>query len=321
MPMPSNAHLNWHPFLGICRHDYIVPPAPPTVWWFLDADIVNGVTGLFAWPTAEFPYPPARRPSHGEVLDMSVPMQGNGTDATLLVPHVPIPPLPGPLLPLIILMGSSKIIMASSRTRVWCKGMTGLQGEQELAVGCCVFPYFPLSLNLQCWDFACKKFDMSIGAPMMSDVVVAPNTVQVGISLSDYIAALIAWAIDVALAILMALGSKGLKKGWASHTAAAEREAKAAADKAMAKASEDAIEEGLSREAADELGEAAWKKAYQEATKPSFLGSVLKKITSKAGGTEWLLTLGLKLPYRMLVQNTEWYRDDIQNPVEDEVGI
>lgn len=314
MPMPSNAHLIWHPFVGVCRHDYIIPPAIPTVWWFIDADIVNGVTGLFAWPTAAFPFPPARRPSHGEILDMGVPMEGHGTDATLIVPHIPVPPVPSPLLPLIILLGSSKIIMASNRTRIWCKGMTGLSGEDEVAAGCCVFPYIPISLNLQCWDFACKKYDMSIGAPMMSDVVVAPNTVQLGISLSDYLSALIDWAIDVALAILMALGSKGLKKAWASHTAAAEREARAVADGAMAKASSEA--EHLGREAAEEAGERAWKEAYEKATKPGLMSRMYSKISGTAGGKEWLLAMGLKLPYRMLVRDSEWFREGVREPVK-----
>lgn len=314
MAMPSNPHLIDNAFVGFCRHDYIIPPAIPTVWFFLDFDVVNGITGLFSWPTAKYAFPPARRPGHGEILDMGKPMEGRGTDATLVVPHVPVPPVPSILLPLIILMGSSKIIMGSNKTRIWCKGMTGLTGETEQAVGCCIFPYIPMSLNLQCWDFACKKYDMSIGAPMLSDIVFAPNTVQVGISFADYLAAMIDWALDVLLAVLMAFGTKGLTKAWANHKASKLANANKLADAAYERGLMEASEKGLSREACEESARLARKEAFEAATKP-FLPKWLNRTMDAPGGKAWLIAFGVKLPWRMLVKNTEWYREDIREPV------
>jgi len=284
MALPANVHLNIHPFVGYCRHEYLVPPAAPVIWNFLDIGIVNGVTGLFAWPTAQFPFPPARRPERGEVLDTGFPMEGRDTDATLFVTHLPVPLVPSVLLPLIILFGSSKIIMGSNKTRIWCKGLSGLTGEVEQAVGCCVFPNFPMSLNLQCWDIKCK---MTIGAPVMSDIVFAPNSVQVGIALSDYLAALIDWAIDVAIAVFLAFGTK-LLKGSSKEAALAKSEAKGE-------------KPGLLKR---------MKKPFTDAW---------DKLGTKHGAQDWVTGLGVKLPYRMLVKNTEWYRDDVQHPIEDKL--
>lgn len=314
MALPSNAHLNVHGFVGYCRHDYLIPPGVPAIWSFIDFDVVNGITGLFAWPTAKFPYPPARRPDRGEILDMGLPMEGRGTDATLIVPHVPVPLVPSYLLPLIILLGSSKIIMGSNKTRIWCKGLSGLTGEMEQAVGCCVIPYVPLSLNLQCWDFACKKYDVSIGAPMMSDIVIAPNTVQVGISFSDYLAAIMDWAIDVALAVLVAFGTKGASKLWKNHK---ESSALKAVNKGK-KAYNAAKIAGMSEEAAERAEKNAFNKAmkswHDPISKP--LTRAYDRIAAKQGGQQWLTALGAKLPYKLLVKNTEWYREDVQRPME-----
>jgi hypothetical protein len=203
MPLPSNAHLNWHPFIGYCRHEDLIV-AVPTMLNYIDFGIVNGITGLSAWPTARFPFPPGRKPDRGGIFDMSVPMQGQGTDATLIVMHVPVPFTPGALLALIIILGSSKIIMASRRTRIWCRSILDMSGETERPVGCCVFPYIPLSLNLQCWDIPSKKLKGNVGAPMMTDIVIAPNTVQVGVGLTDYLWMMMEWAVEIATAIIMA---------------------------------------------------------------------------------------------------------------------
>jgi hypothetical protein len=282
MAWPSNAHLNVHAFVGYCRHDYIIPPAVPTVWNFIDFDVVNGITGLFAWPTAEFAFPPARKPGRGQVLDVGLPMEGRDTDASFVVPHVPVPLVPSVLLPLIIVFGSSKIIMGSNKTRIWCKGLSGLTGEVEQAVGCCVIPYLPMSVNLQCWDFKCKKYDVSIGAPMMTDVVIAPNSVQVGIELSDYLAAMVDWAVDVVLAVLVAGATKAIKGG-------------------------------PSKELDEQAKKSLWKRAKK------MLSNAWKCIGKKAGRQEWVIGLAVKLPYRMLVKNTEWYRDDVQRPIESKL--
>jgi hypothetical protein len=317
--LPSNPHLIDNQFVGFCQHDYILPPAIPTMYYFIDFDVVNGITGLFAWPTAAHGFPPAKRPGHGEILDMGLPMEGRSTDATLIVPHVPMPPVPSYLLPLIILLGSSKIIMGSNKTRIWCRGISGLTGEAEQAVGCCIFPHIPMSLNLQCWDLKCKTYDVSIGAPMMSDVVFAPNTVQVGISFSDYLAAMIDWAIDVLLAVFLAFGMKGLGSAWAKHQKIslenADRLAREASESALAEASE----KGLSKEAAEESARVAGERARAKATDSIFkpVKNLYGKIAAKPAGKQWLIGLGLKVPYRLLVQNTEWYREKVKRPIEN----
>jgi len=306
MPWPSNPHLIDNPFVGVCRHDYLIPPGIPAIWWFIDFDVVNGITGLGAWPTAKWAFPPARRPDRGEILDVGKPMQGRTTDATIVVPHVPVPLVPSYLLPVIILLGSSKIIMGSDKTRIWCKGLLGLSGEVEQAVGCCLFPYIPVSLNLQCWDFPCKKFGASIGAPVMSDVVFAPNTVQVGISFSDYLTVIIDWAIDILLAVLIAFGTGKATKAWNAHSAS---KIAAAGDEAAAKALKEAEEKGLSKEAANASAKAAREAAEKEAAKPGTLSKMYHFFADHQAGKEWLLALGLKVPWRLLVRNSEWFRD------------
>src|SRR5574340_1851339 len=245
MAIPSNAHLNYHPFIGYCRHQDLILGAPLIIN-YVDFGVVNGVTGLFAWPTARYPFPPALEPKRGGALATGFPMEGRGTDATFIVPHVPVvpPTAYGPLFALIVLFGSSRILMGSNRSRIWCRGML-LDGEAEQQVGCCVFPYIPFSLNLQCWDFASKKLDM-ISAPVMSDLVIAPNTVQVGVEFSDYLFALLDWALDVALAVLFAFGSKRGSKWWSNRKAGKLAKANKVADEAYEKA----IKEGLSEEAA-----------------------------------------------------------------------
>lgn len=296
MALPSNAHLNIHPFVGYCRHDY---PPSPVIYNFIDFSVVHGVTGLFAWPTAAFPYPPAKKPDRGGILDMGLPMEGAGTDATFIVPHVPVPPMMSYMLPLLILFGSSEILMASSKTRIWCRGLV-LAGELEKPVGCCMFPYIPLSLNLQCWDI--KRGASSIGAPMPTDVVVAPNTVQVGISFSDYVAVILEWGTQVLLAVLMSSGPKKKPKKAKPLSQKTLARANRAADKAEAKALKKALAKGMSKEAAEASAKAAKKAAFEHASKS------VGKIYAKAMG---------KVAYKVLVANSEWYREAKEEISED----
>lgn len=286
MPLPSNAHLIVHPFVGYCRHEY---PPSPTIYNFIDFGVVNGVTGLFAWPTAKFAFPPASQPKRGGILDMGLPMEGGTTDATFIVPHVPVPPMMSYMLPLIIFFGSSEIVMTSGRTRIWCRGLV-LAGEMEQQVGCCMFPKIPLSLNLQCWDI--KKGESSIGVPMPTDLVIAPNTVQVGISFSDYAAVILQWATEVLLAVVMSSGPKSKKPKTKPLSAKKLAKATRAADKAEAKALKKALAKGLSKEAAEASAKAARKAAFEHASKS--VGKIYGKAMAKAA---W-----------KLVANSEWYR-------------
>jgi hypothetical protein len=204
MPLPSNAHLIVHGFIGYCNHrDY--PLGVKTLIGYLDFGVVNGVTGLSAWPTAKFPFPPAQEPKRGGTLAWGLPIEGRETDANPVVPHVPVAPwlAVGPLLAATILSGRSTILMGSNRTRISSRSLAFRVEEEEKAVGCCVFPYIPISLNLQCWAFDSEKLDQ-VEAPMMSDVVVAPNRVQVGVQLSDYLAVILDWALEVIIAFAIA---------------------------------------------------------------------------------------------------------------------
>lgn len=274
MSVPCNAHLIWHPFIGVCWHDSLLVSIPPieTKLPHIDFDVVNGLF-FFSLPTAV----PGQKISHGETLDLGVSMMGRLTDATFIVPHVPIPPVPfNALLPFIILFGSSKILMGSSKTWIWTRNAV-FHSEEESQVGCCLFPHVPLSLNLQCWD----------PIPLPTDVVIAPNTVQVGVTGADYLAALIDFAIEVALAILIMVAGAAVKKGikksgvaekakvwWqakklakAEKTALKESEAvtRLATKKVAAQGAEEASEKE-SKEIAERLSSKAVK-AYNEALK------------------------------------------------------
>lgn len=298
MALPSNAHLIDHPFVGMCMHDY---PPSPTLYYFLDFDVVHGVTGLFAWSTAKYPYPPALEPKRGGILDEGRPMEASGTDATFLVPHVPIPPMMSYMLPLIILFGSSEIVMSSSKTRIWCKGLAWA-GESEKEVGCCIFPHVPLSLNMQCWDI--KRGATSFGAPMPTDLVYAPNTVQVGISFADYLAVLVQWATAVLMGFLLSFAGK--KEKPKNLSAKVQQKAEKAQKAAEAKALKKALAKGMSKEAAEKASKAAGEAAFDHAAKS------VAKVYAKAAA---------KVAYKLFA-NSEWYRhvkEDVPKDPEHDV--
>jgi hypothetical protein len=320
MALASNAHLNWHPFVGFCFHDYFGQPPlmAPMLWGFLDFGVVNGVTGLFAWPTANFPFPPGLRSERGEILDMGVPMEGRGTDATFFVPHIPWAFNFNWMWLLIFTFGSSKIIMGSNKTRIWSKQISPMSGEAEQAVGCCMIPGAPLSFNLQCWDVKSKKVlaGAPIGAPMLSDIVIAPNTVQVGINFADYLLAMVDWAIDVLLALAIAGGTKKGKQLWKDHSAA--KVAKAG-EKAATKAEKEAAEKGLSKELQQDAAKAARKAAEEAAEKPGTLSRLYHKIGDTRYGDAYLVGIVVKLPHKLLIKNSEWYREGVQRPLEEKL--
>ncbi len=282
MSIPSNAHLIWHPFIGYCQHDSLLPIPPGTFPRFphIDFDVVNGLY-IMSLPTAI----PGQSISHGDILDWNVSMEGQMADASLIVPHVSIPPVPfNALLPLIIFFGSSKILMGSGQTIIRTKSPV-FQSESDVPAGCCLFPYIPLSLNLQCWD----------PIPLPTDLVVAPNTVQVGINGFDYLDALIKFVIEV----LIALAVNGLGKAY-----------KKLFKKAPVQVAEEGIEMAVidtSRQAAKEVGEQAAGQAVKQGTKSvgkriaaaigENKGSIILKLAWKGGvkpfladpGKEWLM--------------------------------
>jgi hypothetical protein len=140
---------------------------------------------------------------------------------------------------------------------------------------------------------------------MLTDVVVAPNTVQVGINFADYLAAMMDWAIDIVLAILIAGATTGGAKGWEKYSASKVTKA---GDKAAAKA----LAEGADAAAVKAAREAAEKAAAKRGT----LSTLYHKIADTRYGKKYLIGLAGKLPYKLLVKNTEWYREDVQQPME-----
>jgi hypothetical protein len=248
--LPSNAHLIWHPFIGYCQHDSMFPTPPGTFPRFphIDFDVVNGLF-IMSLPTAI----PGQSISHGEILDWNVSMEGQMADAGLILPHVSIPPVPfNAMLPIIIFFGSSKILMGSGQTIIRTKSAV-FQSESNVPAGCCLFPYIPLSLNLQCWD----------PIPLPTDVVVAPNTVQVGINGADYLDAFIKFVIEVIIALAVNGLGKAYKKVMKKPPAKPMEEG---IEMAVIDTSRQAAKEA-SEEAAEEAAEAVAEKAIKQETK------------------------------------------------------
>lgn len=233
MPSAHNAHLFFHGFIGGSIHDAIVLAVPPVPCklWHIDFSFLCGprlMSLASGWPGGDPTFGPC-----------NIPYMGRTTDAGFIVPHISFPPNNG-LLPLTIILGSSLSLLGSSAVQVKCYGlMNGYQGA-EADMAACLFPKVPLSLNLECWD----------PVPLPTDIVIAPNSVEVGITFADFMAALVDFAIEFALSAVFAFGGSDAVKGVA----------KKAYKKAFKKGAQEAAEEG---------GQKAVKKAVAEATDAS----------------------------------------------------
>lgn len=164
-----NAHLAVHFFVGFGWHKVLtVPPVPPPAL----LPHVSGTTIINLMIKAKV----ATR----ELGWGGIPLVGRGNDAGYGVPHLTIPMVPpNSLLTLTIFMGSSKVKFGSSKVKIMAPG--------ETDCGCCLPPVVPVSVNLGCND--------PCNLPL--DAVVAPNTVEVGMSLGDLLGGLVDMLVDI----------------------------------------------------------------------------------------------------------------------------
>ena len=177
-----NAHLAVHFFVGYGLHKVLtVPPVPPPAL----LPHMSGTTIINIMIKAKV----ATR----ELGWGGIPLVGRENDAQYGVPHVTIPMAPpNSILPLTIFMGGSKVMFGSSMVKIMAPG--------ETDCGCCVFPAIPLSINLACND-PCN---------LPSDAVVAPNTVEVGMSLGDILAGIVSTVIDIGFSWIVGKISGGV---------------------------------------------------------------------------------------------------------------
>ena len=172
-----NAHLSAHGFIGAGTHNAILPPAPAVVI----IPHVSASTLLGTTIKAKF--------SKQEFGPGMFPLMGRGSDSGFIVPHVSIPPT-NVLLVVIIPLGSSKIMFGSSKVQI------NVDGKAEHC-GCCVPPVIPLSLNMACNDLCSYP----------SDLVVAPNTIEVSMTLGDILMGVLSAAFDVAVSYFVGMGA------------------------------------------------------------------------------------------------------------------
>ncbi len=168
-----NAHMVVHPFVGYGQHMSTAPPfpGPPPPVGMLPH--ISGTTVANLHIKAKVAV---------NVLGMGgQPLVARGTDAGYLVPHNSIPPGNG-FLTILIGLGSSKIMFGSSTVKI------AVSGAAE-DCGACLPPFIPLSQNLACNE--------PISAP--TDYVVAPNTVEVMMTLGDILGGALDMAFDIAV--------------------------------------------------------------------------------------------------------------------------
>lgn len=222
------AHIIPHPFLGLSWHDGIVPPAPaPVLMPHVTFGIVNGFLALGSYPS--------KGHTNGDVLAWGfLPLMGRGTDAGYVVPHISTVQF-NTMQFLTTAMGESKIMFGSSSVKLPCHNW--LWGDAVEDAGCAVIPYTPLSLNWGCNELI----------PTPTDLVFAPNTLFVGMSLADYITGFIEIGMEIAFAVIAEAGGELLKKG-----------AKKGLKKVFKKGG-DAVQD-----AAQEVGEKWYKKAWKK---------------------------------------------------------
>lgn len=164
-----NAHLIAHVFIGAGSHKALIPPAVvPVITFHISFFTLIGLT-----IKAEY--------SNTELGPGGIPLVARGNDAGYVVPHVSIP-INNVLLPVTIALGGSKVLFGSSKVLINVKG-------SPKQCGCCTFPIVPISLNMACND--------PLNYP--GDIVIAPNTVEVGMTAGDIWAGVISGALDAAV--------------------------------------------------------------------------------------------------------------------------
>lgn len=192
--MTCNAHLIIHPFVGFSIHPGFFPPYamvnPQTP--SIDFSLLGGFF-LGSLPTTSI-----TDPSKPAILGpLNQALIARQSDAGFVVPHIHLGLQFDWLQIVSTILASSKNLMGARSVQVRTYDL--FFGEDESAIGTCLFPG-PISLNLACYG---SPF------PMPSDVVVAPNTIRVGVSLLDILIALVSFIIEVAMAMVMNKMSSG----------------------------------------------------------------------------------------------------------------
>ncbi len=177
--MMHNAHLIAHGYIGIGSHTALNPPSVVTVITpHIAVDTLLGLTINAKYSKTVFgPF--------------GIQLVGKENDSGYVVPHFGIPPN-NVLIPIIIGFGESKVMFSASTVKIDVDGAA-------TPVACCVFPVVPLSLNQACND-PCNY---------PSDIVIAPNSVVVGMTLADFISGLVATAFNSIINLIAgAIGDK-----------------------------------------------------------------------------------------------------------------
>ena len=175
-----NAHLSAHPFVGLGTHSSIhPPPLAPGIYPHISGSTLLGLTIKAKFSKKEF------GPGGFNLM-------ARGNDSGYFVTHVSIPAT-NFLLAVIIPLGSSKIMFGSSKVHIH------VDGKAEHC-GCCVFPIVPLSLNMSCND-PCSY---------PSDRVIAPNTIEVSMTLGDILMGIASAVMDVAVSFVVGKAAGGV---------------------------------------------------------------------------------------------------------------
>jgi hypothetical protein len=166
------AHLIAHGYLGIGSHKALIPPAVvPAMAPHIAIDTLLGLT-----INAKY--------SKSVKGPFGIQMIGKGNDSGYVVPHFCIPP-PNVLLVAIIPFGGSKVMFSAAKVQMDVDG-----SATPVAAAC--FPVVPISLNQACND-PCNY---------PSDIVVAPNSVVVGMTLADILGGVFSIAVDCGISAL-----------------------------------------------------------------------------------------------------------------------
>jgi hypothetical protein len=238
----------WNPFAGFSLHDGVIFPPPPAApkdkLPCIDFGILH-TTGLQSLPS---------RGHAGERGPVKAPggayLLGRGTDAGFGIVHISIP-INNVLLPLVIALGESKSLFGSSSVRLPCWSVLG--GSDDCDTACAVpVPWVPLSLNLACSD----EF------PLPSDLVVAPSTIMLGLSIGDIIGGL----IDVIMEYTVALVMWGFGKGAGQISEAAFKKGPGKIAKNAAKKAAKEVGEKVTKEVAEKAAKEATEKILKEGT-------------------------------------------------------
>jgi hypothetical protein len=171
MAVGFNAHLTAHSFIGAGFHKIYIPPAPPPLPVpHVSVDTLRGLS-----INAKY--------SKTVIGPFGFKMIAKDNDSGYVIPHVSTPNV---LLALVIAFGSSKVMFGASKVLIDVDG----SGKP---CGCCCQPYAPMSLNQACND-PCN---------FPGDLVIAPNSVMVGLTFGDWVAGWVAIAADTAVSFLM----------------------------------------------------------------------------------------------------------------------